>query len=167
MLKILFGLSFIFIVSIEILAYEQNSLYSHRIGDQFYVIVDDNNSPTPFTFGRQGRATGFIEPIDRQFTNPSVFIQFNDGNIQLYYISDVYIPRGCLPIEVIETTRSEVCVSEDVLVDTNYPLPGSKVKARVLAINRSSVMVEFITIEARALSQNKPVVFSINDITKI
>ena len=180
---VLFSLPFVFTVAAEG-AFQEDSLIG--FGDQVYVVDDNNQLSIPFTFGRSGEVIGLGEVFDSKnnASGPlfisSVLVQFDDNSEQIYNgsnVSDIYVSEGCLPTDPMKTARSEVCVSEEeVFIDIHLPsLFGDPLitfsgnpKARVLAVNRStnSIMVEFLTSEASILSQGRPVVYSVNDLTK-
>ena len=144
------------------------------IGDEVYV-VDSNQPSLPFTFGRAGEVIDLDDGAG-PLAITLVTIQFND-DIQTYNNGDLYIPSGCLPTDAFKTGRSEVCVSESIPIDIYLPslfadalIPFAEApRARVLAVNKSrnSIMIRFLELTAGLLSQGRPVVYSVDDISSL
>ena len=160
---ILFNLIFVFTAAAEAML-QENDLFD--IGDQVYA-VSDRQSFLSFTFGRVGKI------IDLNEVN-MLTVHFEDGDTQTYSRDDLYVSEGCLSTDVMRTSRSRVCVSNEVSIDIDLssgdPLIAfTRYRARVLAINESqnSIVVEFLPSTAAMLSQSRPVVYSVDEIIRI
>ena len=172
---ILFSLPFVFTVAAEA-ALQENGPFG--IGDEVYV-VDSHQPSQLFTLGRVGEVID-INNGAGPLAITMLKVQFDNSDIQTYNngdLNDLYVSEGCLPADAFRTGKSEVCVSENIPInihlisdsgDVHISLSGYP-QARILAINKSnkSIMVRFLEFTtADLLSGGRPVVYSVDDITK-